>query len=131
MATIFSRIIEGEIPSYKIAENDKFYSFLDVNPMVKGHTLVVPKQEVDYIYDIDDELLADMIVFSKKVAKAIEKAIPCKRIGVMVLGLEVPHAHIHLMPIQSERDMNLSNPKLKLTEEEFTETARKIRDLLI
>lgn len=131
MATIFSRIIEGEIPSYKIAENDKFYSFLDVNPMVKGHTLVVPKQEVDYIYDIDDELLADMIVFSKKVAKAIEKAIPCKRIGVMVLGLEVPHAHIHLMPIQSERDMNLSNPKLKLTEEEFTETARKIRDLII
>lgn len=131
MATIFSRIIAGEIPSYKIAEDEKFYAFLDVNPRVKGHTLVVPKIEVDYIYDISDELLADMIVFSKKVAKAIEKAIPCKRIGVMVLGLEVPHAHIHLMPIQSERELNLSNPKLKLTEEEFTETANKIKEKLI
>lgn len=127
MATIFSRIIAGEIPSYKIAENDKFYAFLDVNPRVKGHTLVVPKLEVDYIFDIDDELLAEMMVFAKKVAKAIEVAIPCKRIGVMVLGLEVPHAHIHLMPLQSEKDVNLSNPKLKLEAEEFTEIANKIR----
>jgi histidine triad (HIT) family protein len=121
MATIFSRIIAGEIPSYKIAENDKFFAFLDVSPRVKGHTLVVPKKEIDYIFDIEDELLAEMMVFAKRIAKAIETAIPCKRIGVMVLGLEVPHAHIHLLPIQSEKDMNLSNPKLKLEAEEFTE----------
>lgn len=125
MATIFSRIIAGEIPSYKIAENDKFFAFLDVSPRVKGHTLVVPKKEIDYIFDIEDELLAEMMVFAKRIAKAIETAIPCKRIGVMVLGLEVPHAHIHLLPIQSEKDMNLSNPKLKLEAEEFTEIDRK------
>ncbi|MDD4697981.1 MAG: HIT family protein, partial [Fermentimonas sp.] len=118
---------KGEIPSYKIAESDKFYAFLDVNPRVKGHTLVVPKLEVDYIFDIEDDLLADMIVFSKKVAKAIKAAVPCERIGVMVLGLEVPHAHIHLIPLQSEKDLNLSNPKLKLEAEEFTEIANKIR----
>ena len=117
MATIFSRIIKGEIPSYKIAEDEKFYAFLDISPRVKGHTLVVPKLEVDYIFDIEDDLLADMIGFSKKVAKAIKAAVPCKRIGVMVLGLEVPHAHIHLLPLQSENDMNLSNPKLTLTDE--------------
>jgi histidine triad (HIT) family protein len=127
MATIFSRIIKGEIPSYKIAESDKFYAFLDVNPRVKGHTLVVPKLEVDYIFDVDDELLAEMIVFAKKVAKAVEAAIPCKRIGVMVLGLEVPHAHIHLIPLQSEKDLNLSNPKLKLVGAEFEDIANKIR----
>ncbi len=127
MATIFSRIITGEIPSYKIAEDDKFYAFLDVNPRVKGHTLVVPKVEVDYIFDIEDELLSEMIVFAKKVAKAIKTAIPCKRVGVMVLGLEVPHAHIHLIPIESEKDMSLSNPKLKLESGEFTEIANKIR----
>lgn len=128
MATIFSRIIKGEIPSYKIAESDKFYAFLDVNPRVKGHTLVVPKLEVDYIFDVEDDLLADMIVFSKKVAKAIKAAVPCERIGVMVLGLEVPHAHIHLLPLQSENDMNLSNPKLTLTDEEFAEIAEKISE---
>lgn len=127
MATIFSRIIKGEIPSYKIAESDKFYAFLDVNPRVKGHTLVVPKLEVDYIFDVDDELLAEMMVFAKKVAKAVEAAIPCKRIGVMVLGLEVPHAHIHLIPLQSEKDLNLSNPKLKLVGAEFEDIANKIR----
>lgn len=131
MATIFSRIIAGEIPSYKIAENDKFFAFLDVSPRVKGHTLVVPKKEIDYIFDIEDELLAEMMVFAKRIAKAIETAIPCKRIGVMVLGLEVPHAHIHLLPIQSEKDMNLSNPKLKLEAEEFTEIARKIKEAFI
>ncbi len=98
MATIFSRIISGEIPSYKISEDDRFYAFLDINPMAKGHTLVVPKQEVDYLFDLDDMLLADMVVFAKKTAKAIEKAIPCKRVGVMAIGLEVPHAHIHLIP---------------------------------
>src|SRR5690554_403176 len=128
MATIFSRIIKGEIPSYKIAEDEKFYAFLDISPRVKGHTLVVPKLEVDYIFDIEDDLLADMIVFSKKVAKAIKAAVPCKRIGVMVLGLEVPHAHIHLFPLQSENDMNLSNPKLTLTDEEFVEIAEKISE---
>lgn len=131
MATIFSRIIAGEIPSYKIAENDKFFAFLDVSPRVKGHTLVVPKKEIDYFFDIEDELLAEMMVFAKRIAKAIETAIPCKRIGVMVLGLEVPHAHIHLLPIQSEKDMNLSNPKLKLEAEEFTEITRKIKEAFI
>jgi histidine triad (HIT) family protein len=131
MATIFSRIIAGEIPSYKIAENDKFFAFLDVSPRVKGHTLVVPKKEIDYIFDIEDELLVEMMVFAKRIAKAIETAIPCKRIGVMVLGLEVPHAHIHLLPIQSEKDMNLSNPKLKLEAEEFTEITRKIKEAFI
>lgn len=128
MATIFSKIIAGEIPSYKIAENEKFYAFLDINPLVKGHTLVVPKQEVDYIYDLSDEDLAQMHVFAKAVAKAIEKVIPCKRIGVAVMGLEVPHAHIHLIPINSESDMIISNPKLKLSDEEFKSIANLVFD---
>ena len=127
MATIFSKIILGDIPSYKIAEDDKFYAFLDINPMAKGHTLVVPKQEIDYIFDLDDELLGEMILFAKRVSLAIEKAINCKRVGVMVIGLEVPHAHIHLVPIQNEGDLNLSNPKLKLTSDEFNEIADKIQ----
>lgn len=104
--TIFSRIIAGEIPSYKVAENDRFFAFLDINPVNWGHTLIVPKQETDYIFDIDDEQLAEMMVFSKKVAKAMKKAIPCRKIGVTVLGLEVPHAHIHLVPLQKESDMD-------------------------
>ena len=127
MATIFSRIIAGEIPSYKIAENDKFFAFLDINPMAKGHTLVVPKQETDYIFDLNDDLLSEMTVFAKKTAKAIERAIPCKRVGVMVIGLEVPHAHIHLIPIQKEGDMSLAKPRVKLSKEEFEEIAEKIR----
>src|SRR5690554_3076905 len=127
MATIFSKIIAGDIPSYKIAENDNFYAFLDINPMAKGHTLVVPKQEIDYIFDLDDELLGEMILFAKRVSLAIEKAINCKRVGVMVIGLEVPHAHIHLVPIQNEGDLNLSDPKLKLTSDEFNEIADKIK----
>lgn len=126
MATLFTKIIKGEIPSYKIAENDQFYAFLDINPLSKGHTLVIPKREVDYIFDLEDEELAAMHVFAKHVAKAIEKAIPCKRIGVAVMGLEVPHAHIHLIPITKESDMIISNPKLKLTSEEFIEIANKI-----
>ena len=126
MATIFSKIIAGEIPCYKIAENDQFFAFLDINPLVKGHTLVVPKREVDYIFDLSDTELAEMHVFAKKVAKAIQKTVPCKRIGVAVLGLEVPHAHIHLVPINSESDMLFSNPKLKLTDEEFKEIAKAI-----
>ncbi len=127
MTTIFSKIIAGDIPSYKIAEDDRFYAFLDINPMTKGHTLVVPKQETDYIFDLDDALLAEMVMFSKRVALAIEKAISCKRVGMMVIGLEVPHAHIHLVPIQSEGDLNLSNPKLKLSNDEFLEIADKIK----
>jgi histidine triad (HIT) family protein len=127
MATIFSRIIAGEISSYRIAENDRFYAFLDINPMAKGHTLVVPKQETDYLFDLDDALLGDMMVFAKKVAKAIEAAVSCKRVGVMVIGLEVPHAHIHLIPIQKEGDMNLSNKRVTLTEEEFERIAGDIR----
>lgn len=115
MATIFSRIITGEIPSYKVAENDQFYAFLDINPLAKGHTLVVPKCEVDYIFDLEDNELAAMHVFAKSVALAIQKVFPCKKVGEAVIGLEVPHAHIHLIPIQKESDMIFSNPKLKLT----------------
>lgn len=128
MATIFSRIIAGEIPSYKVAENDKFYAFLDINPLVKGHTLVVPKQEVDYIFDLDDKTLAEMFMFAKSVARAIEKVIPCKRVAVSVIGLEVPHAHIHLIPINKESDILISNPKLKLLSEEFTAIANAINE---
>ena len=127
MATIFSKIISGDIPSYKIAEDDKFYAFLDINPMTKGHTLVVPKQEIEYIFDLDDVLLGEMIIFSKRVALAIEKAISCTRVGMMVIGLEVPHAHIHLVPIQNEGDLILSNPKQKLSNDEFKEIANKIK----
>ncbi len=130
MATIFTRIVKGEIPSYKIAEDDRYYAFLDINPLAKGHTLVIPKQETDYLFDLDSELLAGMMVFSQKVAKALEAAIPCKRIGVAVLGLEVPHAHIHLVPMNSEADINFSNPKLKLTNDEFVTIAKAVRDNL-
>ena len=124
--TIFSKIIAGEIPSYKVAETADFYAFLDINPLVKGHTLVVPKKETDYIYDLDDKTVGDLFVFSKQVAKAIQKAIPCKRVGVAVIGLEVPHAHIHLIPLNKESDISFSNPKLKLTPEEFKEIAMAI-----
>lgn len=130
MATIFSKIIAGEIPSYKIAEDDRFYAFLDINPMAEGHTLVVPKQETDYVFDLDDDNLSGLILFARKVAKAIEKVIPCRRVGMMVIGLEVPHAHIHLIPIQKEGDMNLSNTKLKLSAERFSEIAQKIVDFM-
>jgi len=121
MPTIFSRIVKGEIPSYKIAEDDKYYAFLDINPLAEGHTLVIPKVEVDYLFDLDDKTLAGLTLFSKRVAKAIEKAIPCKRIGVAVLGLEVPHAHIHLVPLNKESDIDFFKPKLKLTPERFKE----------
>lgn len=130
MATIFSRIVAGEIPSYKVAEDDKFFAFLDINPLVKGHTLVIPKQEVDYIFDLSDEDLAAMHVFAKKVALAIGKAFPCKKVGMAVLGLEVPHAHIHLIPMQSEKDMLFSNPKLQLSDDEFKAVAEAIRAAL-
>ena len=128
MATIFTKIINGEIPCYKIAENESFFAFLDINPLTKGHTLVVPKKETDYIFDIEDAELSAMTLFSKKVAKAIEKAITCKRIGIAVIGLEVPHAHIHLVPLQGIGDLNFANPKLKLSKDEFEEIAEQIRE---
>ena len=127
MATIFSRIIAGEIPSYKIAEDERYYAFLDINPLTKGHTLVVPKQETDYLFDLDDETLSDMICFAKRVAANIKANIACARVAVVVLGLEVPHAHIHLIPIQSEKDVDFHREKLQLTPEEFKEIADKIR----
>ena len=130
MASVFSRIVKGEIPSYKISENEKFYSFLDINPMAEGHVLVIPKQEVDYIFDLDDATLSEMIIFSKQVAQAIKLAVPCQRVGMMVIGMEVPHAHIHLIPINKESDMNLSNPKLKPSKEDFEMIAEKILDLI-
>ncbi len=127
MTTIFSRIIKGEIPCYKIAEDDKYFAFLDINPLKAGHTLVVPRQETDYIFDLDDEMLAGLILFSKKIAAAIKKAFPCNRVGIAVLGLEVPHVHIHLVPMDSLGDLNFRNPKLKFSTEEFKSIAEKIR----
>ena len=127
MASIFTKIIRGEIPCYKVAEDERFFAFLDIRPLAKGHTLVVPKHEVDYIFEMEDELLGEMIKFAKKVGLAIEKVVPCKRMGMSVLGLEVPHAHIHLVPINSEADISFSKPKLKLSESEFESLAEKIR----
>jgi histidine triad (HIT) family protein len=123
---IFSKIAAGEIPSYKCAESDQFYAFLDINPLVKGHTLVIPRREVDYVFDMDDEEIGAYMQFAKKVAVAIKRAFPCVKVGMAVLGLEVPHAHIHLVPMQSEKDMLFSNPKLKLSEEEFKEISSRI-----
>lgn len=123
MASIFSKIIAGEIPSYRVAEDDKHYAFLDINPLSEGHTLVVPKREVDYIFDLTDEEYADLQLFAKRVAAAIEKTVPCKRIGVAVIGLEVPHAHIHLVPISTEADMDFRRDKLKLSPERMAEIA--------
>ncbi|MGM0497393.1 MAG: HIT family protein [Bacteroidota bacterium] len=130
MASIFTKIINGEIPSYKIAEDDNYFAFLDINPLKKGHTLVIPKKEVDYLFDLDNDTLAGMMKFSKKIAKAIDKSIDCKRVGVVVLGMEVPHAHIHLIPLDKESDASFNQPKLKLSEEEFNETAEKIKNAL-
>mgnify|MGYP003498980595 CR=1 FL=1 len=126
MATIFTRIINGEIPSYKVAEDENFYAFLDINPLMKGHTLVVPKQEVDYIFDLDDDTLQKMTIFAKRVAAQIKCKIECKKVAMVVLGLEVPHAHIHLIPMNSEKDVDFSAEKLKLSPEEFAEIAAKI-----
>ena len=129
MASIFSRIIAGEIPCYKIAENDQYFAFLDVFPCAVGHVLVVPKQEIDYLFDLNDELYAGLMAFAKQIEPAIRKAVPCKRVGVAVIGLEVPHAHVHLIPMNSMNDMNF-NHKLKLSQEELAETAAKIRSFL-
>ena len=125
--TIFSRIVAGEIPSYKCAEDEQFYAFLDIAPLAKGHTLVIPKREVDYIFDLTDEELAAMQVFAKHVAVAIKEVLPCVKVGQAVLGLEVPHAHIHLVPMQSEKDMNFANPKKQFTPDEMQQTADAIR----
>ena len=127
MASIFSKIAAGEIPSYCCAQNDEFYAFLDINPLVKGHTLVIPRREVDYIFDLTDEEIGRMHIFAAKVARAIKKVLPCVKVGVAVLGLEAPHAHIHLIPMQSEKDMLFSNPKLQLPAEEMQATADAIR----
>lgn len=128
MATIFSKIIAGEIPSYKVAEDENYYAFLDINPLAKGHTLVVPKKEVDYIFDLDDQTLADMTIFAKGVAHKIRSYSGCKKVAMVVLGLEVPHAHIHLIPMNSEKDVDFGAEKLKISSEEFTQIAQAISD---
>ena len=128
MASIFSRIISGEIPCYKVAEDDNYFAFLDINPLAKGHTLIVPKQEIDYIFDLDDQTLSGMMLFAKKVAKQIGAKIECKRVAVVVLGLEVPHAHIHLVPINSEDDVDFHREKLKFTPDEFQKIASDLRE---
>ena len=130
MPSIFTRIIKGEIPCYKIAEDDRYFAFLDINPVTKGHTLVIPKQETDNIFDLENELLGGLHLFAKRVARAIDKAIPCERVTMAVVGLEVPHAHIHLIPINSMREYSFANPKLQLTKAEFEQIASSIRDSL-
>ncbi len=130
MSTIFTKIIHGEIPCYKIAEDDKFFAFLDINPLAQGHTLVIPKKEVDYIFDMDNDDLGEMMVFAKKIAKAIKMAVPCTKIGITVIGLEVPHAHIHLVPINQVHDMDFKREKLKFTPEEFQAIRTKIIELI-
>lgn len=126
MASIFTRIVKGEIPSYKVAETDKYYAFLDISPLQKGHTLVIPKREEDYLFDLSDEELAGLMVFAKEVARAIQKSVPCKRVGVAVLGLDVPHAHVHLVPLNEGNDLNFSNPKKQFSPEEMKTCAEMI-----
>ena len=126
MASVFTRIVKGEIPSYKVAEDDRYFAFLDINPLAKGHTLVIPKEETDNIFDLDDRTLADMMVFAKRIARKIQANIACKKVAVVVLGLEVPHAHIHLIPINSEKDVDFHREKLQLTPEEFQRIAKTI-----
>lgn len=128
MATIFTRIINGEIPSYKVAEDENFYAFLDINPLMKGHTLVVPKQEVDYLFDLDDNILQKMTIFAKRVAAQIKCKIECKKVAMIVLGLEVPHAHIHLIPMNTESDVDFRKEKLNLTPEEFAQIAKELNE---
>ena len=127
MASIFTKIVNGEIPSYKIAEDENFFAFLDINPLTKGHTLIVPKKEIDYIFNVDDETLGGMMVFAKKIAKALDKATDCIRVGIVVIGTEVPHAHIHLIPFKDEAELNFKRDKLKLTNEEFALITNKIK----
>lgn len=127
MGSIFSKIVAGDIPAHKVAETEDFLAFLDISPLVLGHTLVIPKKEVDYIFDIDDELYQGLMLFAKQVAAGIKKAYPCDRVGIAVIGLEVPHAHVHLIPINQMNDMNFANPKLKLSQEQLAEVAAKIK----
>ncbi len=126
MATIFTKIVNGEIPCYKIAEDENYFAFLDISPVAKGHTLVIPKKEVDYLFDLDDDLYAGLQLFAKKIAHALKKAIPCEKVGVLVLGLEVPHAHIHLAPLQNEGDLLNFSKKMSLTQEEFLQIQKSI-----
>lgn len=128
MASIFTRIINGEIPAYKLAENEKFLAFLDVNPLRPGHTLVVPKQEIDYIFDLPEDLLSEIMIFAGAVSQKLKKAVPCKRIGVSVIGLEVPHAHVHLIPMDNVSDMNFARPKLQISPEDMEQIAEAIRN---
>ena len=130
MPSLFSKIVTGEVPSYRVAENDRFYAFLDIFPIAKGHALVIPKMEVDYLFDLDDQTLGDLHVFAKRVAKGIESVVPCKRIGTAAVGLEVPHAHVHLIPLHGELDLDFSRPKLDFTPTEFTELASAIADAI-
>lgn len=130
MSSIFTKIIQGEIPSYKIAEDENFFAFLDINPIAKGHTLVIPKKEIDYIFDIDNDSYSGLFLFAKKIGKAIEKVVPCQRVGIAVVGLEVPHAHIHLVPLNSVYDIDFKKEKLKLSDSEFRFIAEKIKDNL-
>jgi histidine triad (HIT) family protein len=130
MSTIFTKIIKGEIPSHKIAEDENYLAFLDVFPLAKGHVLVIPKKEIDYIFNIEDELYKGLFLFAKKIAKALEKAVPCKRVGVAVIGLEVPHAHVHLIPLQTMADINFERPKMKVTGEELAEITEKVKSYL-
>jgi histidine triad (HIT) family protein len=130
VATIFSRIVTGEIPCHKIADSDQFLAFLDINPLVRGHTLVIPKVETDYIFDLEDDTLAQLILFAKKIGLAIEKAVTCERIGISVIGLEVPHAHVHLIPINHIGDMNFSRPKLTISHEDLAKIAESIRTFI-
>ena len=131
MASIFTRIVNGEIPCYKIAEDEHFFAFLDIFPLAVGHVLVIPKNEIDYLFDLDDNEIVGLMLFSKRVAVALKKAVPCLKVGVAVLGLEVPHAHIHLVPLNSESDINFAKPKLKLSSDEFVEIASKISNVFI
>jgi len=131
MASIFLKIAQGEIPSFKVAESDKYYAFLDINPLVEGHVLVIPKEETDYFFDLNDDELGGIMLFAKKIAMAIQKTIPCKRVGLAVIGLDVPHAHIHLIPLQGAQDINFNRPKLKLTKEEFQSIADRIAEKFV
>lgn len=128
MSSLFTKIIKGEIPSYKVGENKEYYAFLDINPLAKGHTLVIPKREEDYIFDLEDQELAGLMVFAKKIAKAVEAVVPCERIGVSIIGLEVPHAHVHLVPINTLHDLNFAKSRVKLSTEEFQKLARDIAE---
>jgi histidine triad (HIT) family protein len=127
MGSIFTKIVNGEIPCYKVAEDERYLAFLDISPVAKGHTLVIPKKEVDYIFDLDEKTLSELTLFAQKVAKGIVKVVPCKRVGVVVLGLEVPHAHVHLIPLNSEADVDFKKPKLKMEKEEMTALAKEIQ----